>query len=89
MTQQLDLFKQPHPLEGIRVQVIRGRGCKKCKIDILTIARVDVGPHAAELECPRCHHNCGWLSREAVLFVANVVKKFGCPEGPIILRTNH
>ncbi len=88
MTQQLDMFKQPHPLEGVRVKVTRGRGCRKCKIDVLVIARVGIGPHAAELECPRCHKNCNWLSKEAVEFVTTIISKFGAPDGPVVLRTS-
>jgi hypothetical protein len=83
---QRDLFKPPHPLEGLTVKVGPGRGCRKCKTEILVISRIDVGPHAAELACPRCHWNCDWLSKEAVAFVASIVAKFGCPNGPIILR---
>jgi hypothetical protein len=81
---QGDLLGGPSPLEGIEVET--WRGCHWCGAKTLTICGPPSGPHAAMLVCPRCHHNGGWLPKEAARFLTELIKHFGCPTGPVNLR---
>jgi hypothetical protein len=40
------------------------------------------------LVCPKCHRNAGWISKEAATFVTEIVKRFGRPTKPVVIR-NH
>ena len=78
-----DLAGAPN-LVGLVIQL--DRGCARCGNSTLVIASPGAGPHAASLACTRCHRNGGWLQKEAAAFVAEVVKKFGRPDQPIVIR---
>jgi hypothetical protein len=59
-------------------------GCRCCNSDIAVIGR-GAGPHAGELRC-ECGHHRDWLSKFTARWIATIVTKFGCPDGPIRLR---
>ena len=71
-------------LVGLVVEL--DRGCAWCGSAALVIAGPGAGPHAAALACPHCHRNGGWLPREAADFVRAVVRKFGRPSEPVVVR---
>jgi hypothetical protein len=71
-------------LEGIVVEL--DRGCAWCGSNALVIVGPGAGPHAAALACPHCNRNGGWLPQAAAGFITNVIKQFGPPNEPIIVR---
>jgi hypothetical protein len=80
-----DLFGEP-TLEGVLVEL--DRGCAWCGNATLVISGPGAGPHAARLACPNCHRGGGWLRREAAAFLTEIVKAYGRPTQPVIVR-NH
>jgi hypothetical protein len=73
-------------LDGIVVE-LEHRGCAWCGSSTLVIVGPGAGPHAAALACPHCHRNGGWLPKEAASFVTAIVKEFGRPTEPVIVRS--
>jgi hypothetical protein len=66
--------------------IVRPPGrCQRCGAELATI---DAGtePHAAALRCQACFALRGWLSDAALGFVAAVIRRFGTPTTPIIIR---
>jgi hypothetical protein len=45
-----------------------------------------VGPHAAALRCARCGAHRGWLARAEHAFIAEIIREFGTPSTPIVIR---
>jgi hypothetical protein len=83
-----DLFGSP-TLIGLRVKLDRPidkeRPCCR-NFCIIGPAR---GPHAGELSCADCSQHRGWLSKPTAQWLKTVVKKFGAPTSPIIIRKSH
>jgi hypothetical protein len=67
-----------------RVRLETGRRCK-CGSDI-AIVSPGRGLYAAELACVRCGVHRGWLSDSTLNWISSVMRKFGAPPTPIILR---
>ena len=73
------------PLFGQRVKFDGERCCPQCGNKIAVIGR-SVGPHYAELRCVGCSAHCGWLSKSTASWLETIIRKFGAPLTPIILR---
>jgi hypothetical protein len=89
---QLDLFVPSAkaeanyitPRAGLAVQLPSPCRCGAGSAEI----ELGRGPHLAGLRCIACGKHRGWMSREAHRFIVEVVKKFGRPSSPIVIRTN-
>jgi hypothetical protein len=47
------------------------------------------GPHAGDLHCADCGQHRGWLSQTSAQWIESVVKRFGAPSTPIVVRKSH
>ena len=66
--------------------IVRPPGrCHRCGAELATID-VEVEPHAAALRCSVCFALRGWLSHTTLASISGVIRKFGTPESPIIIR---
>jgi hypothetical protein len=77
------------PLMGFKVRldrpVDRERPCCR-NICIIGPAK---GPHAGELHCADCGQHRGWLSKATAQWIESVVRRFGAPTTPIVMRKSH
>jgi hypothetical protein len=76
------LDDRPTPLD-LRVRIETGRHCK-CGSDIAIVGR-GRGLHA-DLACVGCGAHRGWLSDSTLNWINLVMRKFGAPPTPIVLR---
>ena len=60
--------------------------CPACSRNIATIGD-GKGPHKAALTCTVCERHRGWMITEAFHFVLDLVRQFGRPTEPIVVRT--
>jgi len=72
-------------LFGLKVKIANGHGCRCGYPDIAVINR-SAGEHFAELTCVNCGARRGALSERTAKLVQSIVKKFGAPTTPIVLR---
>jgi hypothetical protein len=85
---QFDLFEvesqssSAGPLIGLRVK-IQGGHCN-CGEELAVLGSSS-GPHAAAILCA-CGAHRGWLGHEIANAIARVIKEFGRPDEPIVLR---
>jgi hypothetical protein len=84
MTAQLDMFApcNPTPAAGLRVRL---PDVCKCGADIALIG-AGRGPHQASLHCDSCGRHRGWVSKTSHDFLTGIIKSFGCPTEPIVIR---
>jgi hypothetical protein len=72
------------PLCGLSVKIERATACC-AQPDIATIGS-GAGPHFAELKCTACGAHRGWLSKRTTGMIEAIVKQFGRPTEPIVIR---
>jgi hypothetical protein len=85
---QQDMFAQASPLHGLTVRLERNIDrLKPCHRNMATVLP-GKGPHAGELRCSDCDRHRGWLSKEAGAQLLAVIKTFGMPTEPLIIRTD-
>jgi hypothetical protein len=75
----------PNNLVGLRVEM--PTPCPSCARNVATIGE-GRGPHKASLHCTACERHRGWMSIEAFHFVSDLVRRFGRPTEPIVVRTS-
>lgn len=81
----IDFFGTP-TLVGLVVKLDRpmDREHPCCRnICVIGAAR---GPHAGELVCTGCGQHRGWLSKTTAQWIESVVRRFGPPTTPIVVR---
>jgi hypothetical protein len=90
---QTDLFpapaapsSAPFPLIGLIVDLSQDRAGRRC---CNAFARIHVGkgPHAGELRCTGCGKHVNWISKPTADWIAEVIRIFGRPTTPIVIRT--
>ena len=77
-----DLFPGSRDLIRLDRRTDRERSC----CENLATIHVGKGPHGAELRCAGCGRHRGWLPQEFKKFIDELVRRFGAPVEPIILR---
>jgi hypothetical protein len=83
-TPRLELLDDRPTPRDLRVRLETGRHCK-CGSDIAIVIR-GRGLYAAELACVRCGAHRGRLSDSTLNWISLVMRKFGAPPTPIVLR---
>jgi hypothetical protein len=85
-TQQLDLIpSSTHPLLGLQVKIeTHAKPC--CSEGAIAVIGLGAGPHHSRLICESCGQHRGWLSRETAGKIEDIIKQFGRPTEPIIIR---
>src|SRR5262245_36593056 len=86
MTAPLQLESSGDKLLGLRVRLEHSGLCCSSRIAVIGSCS---GPEFAELKCETCGRNRGWLSKRTAAWLAAVIKKFGTPTTPIVLRRGH
>jgi hypothetical protein len=72
----------PNPLVGLHVQLE-----DKCRCGaVLTIIGEGAGPHITSLTCAKCERHRGWLPRDVHDSILKIVKQFGIPNQPVLIR---
>jgi hypothetical protein len=83
----VDLFDSP-TVVGLKVKLDRPVDRERpCCLNICTIGPAR-GPHAGELVCAGCDQHRGWLSKTTAAWIESIVKRFGAPTTPIVVRQN-
>jgi hypothetical protein len=82
VTVQLSFFAdEREPLEGLKVRLLDVCSCGSA----VALIGAGAGPHCASLHC-RCGKHRGWVSTEVYKFLMAVLKKFGRPSVPVVIR---
>jgi hypothetical protein len=87
MNAQLDLFDPGNPtlVDGL---LVRLPDACKCGHTIALIGK-GRGLHRASLHCHSCGRFRGWVSKTSHDFLTGIIKSFGCPTEPIVIRRGH
>jgi hypothetical protein len=72
-----------NPLLGL--QVVMASACPECRHRVAVIGP-GKGPHTAALTCARCRQHRGWMSIQEADFIKEIIRMFGKPTTPIMLR---
>ena len=83
-----DLFGHEPPADnspfGLRIEM--PTPCLNCTRNVATIGP-GKKPHRASLRCTACMRFRGWVSIETFNFITDLVRQFGRPTEPIVVRT--
>jgi len=83
------MTNKPNGLVGLQVQLDRPVDREKpCHRNICVIG-AGKGRHAGALRCVDCDRHRGWVSQPSARWIEKVVKRFGAPTTPIIVRKVH
>jgi hypothetical protein len=85
MAEQLEMLPTG-PLFGLEVAIESKTARPCCEHGDLAVIGHAAGPHAAKLTCASCGQHRGWLSKHTAEKIEKIIKQFGVPTEPIILR---
>ena len=89
MSKQFEIFpSSTSMLYGVEVKIESTTArpcCSRSGIAVLGYSAGN-GMHAASITCSNCGQHRGWLSKHTAEKIEKIIKQFGVPTEPIILR---
>jgi hypothetical protein len=74
------------PLIGVVVELDRAVDKNKPCCRSIAVIAAGRGPHPASLTCVDCGRFRGWLSKATVAKLLEVIRLFGVPDEPLVVR---